>query len=181
MLNDLCLIHPDAWFWIVCVFVLVSPTHGLLFCDHSTRFMSPFSAPAPKTDLQLSLCSWWYVWPHGTRSWTPGFTSCWGGVSWGGSSCCSTASGLQSPFSYRTGTAARSTARWMAATMRPLRKTAACSVECVPQIPPSNPSPEPQSEWLWRESIWGWRNRRRLWTLSSYVLCDNMCLKRSQC
>lgn len=119
------------WFKFFC--------HFLLFYDHSTRSVSSYWAPEPRTSLRLSVFWWWFEWPHGTRSWTPGSTSCWGRLFWGKSSCCPTAAGAQSLTTYTAGSAVCSAARVLA------RLTAAASVDCLCQTLRSNPSPEPWS------------------------------------
>lgn len=103
--------------------------------------MWSFSAPELKMNRPVSVCWQQYGWPHGTRSWTLGSTSFWGRPSWGRSSCCFTAAGVQSFTPSTAGSAARSAARGSQANL-----IASATADSPCQTLPSNPSPE-----LWPE------------------------------
>ena len=105
------------------------------------RSRCSFWLPEPKVSLRVSVCWRWYAWPHGTRSWTPGSTSCWGRLFWGKSLCCFTAAGAQGAITYTAGSAVCSAAQW-----RPANLTGAALVDYLHQTLPSNPLPEPWSE-----------------------------------
>lgn len=139
--------------------ISIMPTKRIsLFYDHPTRSMWWFSAAEPQMGPHLSLCWCWYAWPRGTRSWTPGSTSCWGGPFWGRSSRWSTAAGTQRLRTRTAGRAACSAALWRPATLEVSARPTA-SAEFLLQTLWSNPSHDPWSEWFWSESSWEVRTK----------------------
>lgn len=95
--------------------------HALVFDDCASSTSSCW-APERKTSLRRLIFWWLYVLPPGTRSWTPGFTSYWGKLSWGSFSCCWTAAGEQIFINFTAGSKVFSTARWRPAPRQSVRR-----------------------------------------------------------
>lgn len=108
----------------------------------STRSISSCWASEPKTRRRLSAFWWWSVWPHGTRSWTPGSTSCWGKQFWEKSSCCCTDARVQSLITCTAGNAVCSAARPKQTSQLLACLTVAALVNFLSQTLLSNPSLE---------------------------------------
>lgn len=149
-------VHKMVWTSCFCICTQFF-CHLTFLLYGSIRSMSSLWAPEPKMSLHLSVCWWQYAWRRGTRSWTPGSTSCWGGLLWRKSSCCSTAAGAQILVAYSAGSVACSAAQWRPATLVVARLSTTALAGYLYQTLRSNPSPEPWSEWfdLWTPENWG--------------------------